>query len=230
MQNLVSLNNVISNAMISLGAENDSQKVIFYEWGNDCLRSMGFVDLNLNNFYGTITVGTPSLSITGISSMYINNISVKNTGTTDVVYPSFNSNYWGNNQNKEFQTTYNAAYVVVRETSDSDDRLVFTSGMVNDGYDLVGVQYYKMPVDTSGSPLVQESFISPIVAYLDYRFAKWRQASDKQSGITSQDIQFLYQFYDKEKNQAIIKKSRPDKVVVPGVGNGFGTFLNHPLL
>lgn len=230
MQNLVSLNNVISNAMISLGAENDSQKVIFYEWGNDCLRSMGFVDLNLNTFYGNITVGTPSLSITGISSMYINNISVKNTGTTDVVYPSFNSNYWGNTQNKEFQTAYNETYVVVRETSDSDDRLVFTSGMVNDGYDLVGVQYYKMPVDPSGSPLVQESFISPIVAYLDYRFAKWRQASDKQSGVTSQDIQLLYQLYDKEKNQAIIKKNRPDKIVVPGIGNGFGTFLNHPLL
>lgn len=232
MQNLVSLNNVISNAMISLGAENDSQKVMFYEWGNDCLRSMGFVDLNLNTFYGTISVGTPSLSITGISSMYINNISVRNTspGTSDVVYPSFNSNYWGNTQNKEFQTTYNETFTVVRETSDSDDRLVFTSGMVFVGYTLVGVQYYKMPVDPSGSPLVQESFISPIVAYLDYRFAKWRQASDKQSGVTSQDIQLLYQLYDKEKNQAIIRKNRPDKIVVPGMGNGFGTFLNHPLL
>lgn len=229
MQNLVSLNNVISNAMISLGAENDSQRVIFYEWGNDCLRSMGFVDLNKTTFYGTITTATPSLSISGIASMYINNISAQIPSGT-ITYPAFDSNYWGNTDNRLEGLTYNASYTVTREITATDDRLVFTSGMVNDGYDTIGVEYYKMPVDTSGSPLIQESFISPIVAYIDYRFAKWRQVSDKSSNVSSQDIQLLYQVYEKEKNQAILKKNRPDKILVPGMGNGFGTFLNHPLL
>ena len=207
MQNLVSLNNVISNAMISLGAENDSQRVIFYEWGNDCLRSMGFVDLNKTTFYGNITTGNPSLSISGIASMYINNISAQIPFGT-IVYPTFDSNYWGNTDNRLAGLTYNASYTVTREITATDDRLVFTSG----------------------SPLIQESFISPIVAYIDYRFAKWRQISDKSSNVSSQDIQLLYQVYDKEKNQAILKKNRPDKIIVPGMGNGFGTFLNHPLL
>jgi len=229
MQNLVSLNNVISNAMISLGAENDSQRVIFYEWGNDCLRSMGFVDLNKTTFYGNITTGNPSLSISGIASMYINNISAANAGG-DTAYPTFDSNYWGNTDNRLEGLVYNASYTVTRQITATDDRLVFTTGMVNDGYDTIGVEYYKMPVDSSGSPLIQESFISPIVAYIDYRFAKWRQISDKSSNVSSQDIQLLYQVYDKEKNQAILKKNRPDRILVPGMGNGFGTFLNHPLL
>jgi len=229
MQNLVSLNNVISNAMISLGAENDSQRVIFYEWGNDCLRSMGFVDLNKTTFYGNITIGNPTLSISGIASMYINNISATTSGG-EVTYPAFDSNYWGNTDNRLEGLVYNASYTVTRQITATDDRLVFTTGMVNDGYDTIGVEYYKMPVDSSGSPLIQESFISPIVAYIDYRFAKWRQISDKSSNVSSQDIQLLYQVYDKEKNQAILKKNRPDRILVPGMGNGFGTFLNHPLL
>jgi|DEB19_MinimDraft_3_1074340.scaffolds.fasta_scaffold06391_3 hypothetical protein len=237
MINSVSLNQVVSNAMISLGSENDSDKVLFYEWANDCLRSMGFVDLNISTFTGTISDPTAvtggSLDISSISpkAMYINNISVSSGGTS-LIYPTFNSNYWGNTNNISAPSQTTTA-TVTRSTSPStpvspvSDFLYFF-GLPGSGWTTGSVSYYSMPVDEYGSPLIQETFISPIVAYIDYRLARRNQSSN-QGSVTSQDVNLLYQIYDKEKNQAILKKNRPDKIVVPGVGAA-SVILKHPLL
>lgn len=237
MINSVSLNQVVSNAMISLGSENDSDRILFYEWANDCLRSIGFVDLDISTFTGTITDPTAVtggiLNISTISEkvMYINNISVSSGGTS-LIYPIFNSNYWGNTNNISVPSQATTA-TVTRETrprtptSAAADFLYFF-GLPGSGWINGSVSYYSMPVDSSGSPLIQETFISPIVAYIDYRLARRNQSSN-QGSVTSQDVSLLYQIYEKEKSQAILKKNRPDKIVVPGVGAA-SVILKHPLL
>lgn len=237
MINTISLNQVVSNAMISLGSENDSDKILFYEWANDCLRSMGFVDLNISTFTGTISTPTATsggtLDISSISprAMYINNISVSSGGTS-LIYPTFDSNYWGNTNNISVpsQTTTATVTRVTRPPTPTAAvlDLLYFFGLPSVAWNTGSVSYYSMPVDPSGSPLIQEIFISPIVAYIDYRLARRNQASS-QGSVTSQDVNLLYQIYDRAKNQAILKKNRPDKIVVPGMGVA-SVILKHPLL
>lgn len=237
MINSVSLNQVVSNAMISLGSENDSDKILFYEWANDCLRSMGFVDLNISTFTGTISDPTATsggtLDISSISprAMYINNISVSSGGTS-LIYPTFDSNYWGNTNNISTPSQTTTA-TVTRATSPSTpvspvSDILYFFGLPGTGWTNGSVSYYSMPVDAYGSPLIQETFISPIVAYIDYRLAR-RNQSSSQGSVTSQDVNLLYQIYDRAKNEAILKKNRPDKIVVPGMGVA-SVILKHPLL
>jgi hypothetical protein len=237
MINSVSLNQVVSNAMISLGSENDSDKILFYEWANDCLRSIGFVDLDISTFTGTIltptaaTGGSLDISLISQRAMYINNISVSSGGTS-LIYPTFSSNYWGNTNNISAPSQTTTATVTrvtdprTPVTSLSDNLIFF--GLPGSGWTNGYVSYYSMPVDSYGSPLIQETFISPIVAYIDYRLARRNQSSN-QGSVTSQDVNLLYQIYEKEKGQAILKKNRPDKIVVPGVGAA-SVILKHPLL
>jgi len=237
MINSVSLNQVVSNAMISLGSENDSDKILFYEWANDCLRSMGFVDLNISTFTGTIsnpiasTGGTLDISSISQKAMYINNISVSSGGPS-LIYPTFNSNYWGNTNNISTPIQPSTATVTrvtnpATPVSPISDNLLFF-GLPHNAWNIGSVSYYSMPVDEYGSPLIQETFISPIVAYIDYRLARRNQSSN-QGSVTSQDVNLLYQIYDRAKNEAIIKKNRPDKIVVPGMGVA-SVMLKHPLL
>lgn len=229
MINTISLNSVVSNAMISLGAENDAEKIIFYEWANDCLRSMGFVNLDIITLTGIISTPTATsggvLDITNAKAMYINNISVT-SGSSSLIFPTFNSNYWGNTDNvAPTQTT--TATVTRNTTANGLDQLLFF-GLPSTGWATGSVSFYRMPVDASGSPLIQETFISPVVAYIDYRSARRRQNSGK-PGVTSQDVNLLYQIYEKAKTEAIQKKNRPDKLVVPGIGVS-SVMLKHPLL
>jgi hypothetical protein len=214
MINTVTIDQVISNAMIALGMENDRYRVIFYEWAFQGLRDIGLTTISLTTSTGTITTGN-TFSIP-TNCVYIDSIAVKNSTAGNVAYPMFDSNYWSSVPDDD-QTTYDKDYVVSKQGSD----LVFSTTVRGNSYDQVIIRYYGMPVDSSGVPLIPEYYLRAIVAYIEYMFVK-RERYRKRNEIPMSEIQTLYQQWVTLKADAMSKRNQPQK---PEIEAAIATWL-----
>ena len=214
MINTVTIDQVISNAMIALGMENDRYRVIFYEWAFQGLRDIGLTTISLTTSTGTITTGNTFPIPT--NCVYIDSIAVKNSTAGTVAYPMFDSNYWSSVPDDD-QTTYDKDYVVSKQGSD----LVFSTTIRGNSYDQVIIRYYGMPVDSDGVPLIPEYYLRAIVAYIEYMFVK-RERYRKLNEIPMSEIQVLYQQWVTLKADAMSKRNQPQK---PEIEAAIATWL-----
>jgi hypothetical protein len=214
MTNTVTIDQVISNAMIALGMENDRYRVIFYEWAFQGLRDIGLTTISLTTSTGTITTGNTFPIPT--NCVYIDSIAVKNSTAGTVAYPMFDSNYWSSVPDDD-QTTYDKDYVVSKQGSD----LVFSTTIRGNSYDQVIIRYYGMPVDSDGVPLIPEYYLRAIVAYIEYMFVK-RERYRKRNEIPMSEIQVLYQQWVTLKADAMSKRNQPQK---PEIEAAIATWL-----
>lgn len=223
MRNTVTLNQVVSNAMISLGQENDRYKVIFYEWAFEGLRDIGVTTQNLQTTTGTLTSGNTINYPTG--AMYIDAITLSTgAASTQFAYPTFDSNYWDNAPDVNNPTGI-GAYTVSRQGS----QLIFGGNPFSNGFTHVTIRFYGMPVDKNGDPIIPEYYMRAIVGYIEHKFIKRERARNREA-VPLQEVQLSYQNWISLKSDAMSKRNQPEKMEIRAAVESWRSMLAHPLM
>lgn len=206
MSRYISLSQVAANAAIALGLEQMEYSGIFYEWAYQATRSIGVTEANL--LTSTITI-TDGMADAPSGMVKPNNIAIKKNASGEVAYPFFDSNYWKDVPNVD--QVNNNQYVV----NFQDDKFVFSSDVANDGFDRLVLEYWSVPVDDNGAPLIPEYYDRAVIAYIEYMYVK-RLRNRNRNEVPMSEIQILDAKWKELKLDAVVTRNTPSKPEIEG--------------
>lgn len=202
--NEVSLNEVISSACISFGIEeNDKYKVVFYEWAYQALTEIGLSDVNIKTSTGSISTG--NTAVIPSDCVHIDAIAIRVGASGEVAYPIFDSNYWKDVSDDD-QMHYDRDYVVSRQ----GNNLVFSNTVSQNGFNVVLLRYYAIPIASDTSPIIPEYYMRPIMSYIEYMYVKAQRHKDRNS-VPLSEMQLFYQQWLSLKSDAISRRNTASK-------------------
>lgn len=201
MSRYISLAEVASTAYIALGLEQAEYNSIFYEWAYQATRAIGLTQVELKTETIVITSGmaTPPAGM-----VRPNNIAIAKSTTGEVNYPFFDSNFWKDVPSND-QVRDNS-YVV----NFQGDVFVFSSAVTDNAYDRMILEYWGLPVDDAGEPLIPEYYQRAVTAYIEYMYLKRARNRNRQE-IPMSEVQIADAKWKELKLDAVVQRNQPSK-------------------
>lgn len=216
MDRYVTIDEISASAFVALGLDNDEYRNVFANWAYQATRSIGLTTTQLTTATLTISNGTATPP-SGMVMPYA--FALKKSNADEYAYPFFDSNFWKDIPSNE-QANRRDDYIINYQGG----QFVFSSRVEADGYDRLLIQYYGLPVDEDGIPLVPEYYIRAVTAYIEYMYIK-QQRYRKRTEIPMSEVQILNNEWLKLKLDAVRWRNTPSKPEIDAAIQEYMTML-----
>lgn len=202
MAHYISVDQLISNAQLTLGLQDDEMRIPLRQWAYDAQRSIGLSYLDKTDTKWKEIKDKAWNKPCGFVSPVL--IQVKD-GSGNCFHPRYKSNL---DKCGCCENVYN--YDCNTFVGENKTQFYLDSDATQ--YTHYRMVYYGLPVDDDGQPLIREENERAIVAYIEYMYTKRRRHQNRNE-VPMNEVAFLQNEWRKLKGQAVGNQNMPHKLL-----------------
>lgn len=215
----VTIDEVVTSGQIALGLTTDKDRNIMREWAWLAVKQIGLSHqiskkeecVDIKDF----AFDKPCDMVSPVS------VRLHGSNTSDgVYYPSYDTGRFDNDRPED---QGNSRYVTIEEQTDQ-----FVISSKGGNFSKATIQYYSLPVDSDGTPLIPEYYQRAIMSYIEYMFVKRerrRTSRNDKNEIPMSEVDFYHRQWMRLRAEAEAEKAIPNEMVADEIVSEWQTLL-----